>query len=518
MEFRILGPIEVVHDDHAVVLGGMSMRALLAVLLLNVNEVVSRDRLLDELWDGETPGSGATALQVRVSQLRKALGAAASRLETRSPGYLLRVEPGELDLDRFTSLLGEAADEEPEAAAEKLRAALALWRGPALGDLTYESFAQAAILRMEELRLLTIERRIEADLALGRHDELIPELEALVSEHPLRERVREQLMLSLYRAGRQADALAAYQAARRTFVDELGIEPSQPLQQLESAILRHDPGLELVSSEELDRAILVAAFDDDRLETLLELAAALSRRPPKELILAHVVGDADGLHDAASALGEHRANLLGVGVAARGAAFVSPAPAADLIRLAVEQDVELLLLGGGPDLFADAAIAGVLSAAPCDVAVLVGAGRREGPILVPFVGAEHDWAAIELGAWAAGALGESLRLAGPRHGSDTRDASRLLASASLAVQRTLGVAAEPLLVGPGPDALLAAADDAGLVVVGLSDRWRSEGLGGSRAALAASSRVAVVIVRRGLRPGGLAPREAMTRFTWTLRG
>jgi hypothetical protein len=176
------------------------------------------------------------------------------------------------------------------------------------------------------------------------------------------------------------------------------------------------------------------------------------------------------------------------------------------------------VLAGTPGLFDDAVIAGALSTAPCDVAVVVGAELRQGPILVPFVGAVHDWAAIELGAWAAGALGESLRIAGPRRGSDARDASRLLASASLAVQRTLGIAAEPLLIEPGPDALLAAADDAGLVVVGLSDRWRSGGLGGSRAALAASSQVAVVIVRRGLRPGGLAPREARTRFTWTLRG
>lgn len=517
MEFRILGPVEVIHDDRALALGGASQRALLAALLLSANEVVSSDRLIDELWGGEAPESGAAALQVRVSQLRKALRTAADRLETRSPGYVLRVEPGELDLDRFTMLLAEAEDADSTEASEKLRAALALWRGPALGDLTYESFAQPAIARMEDLRVLGLERRFEADLALGRHGELVAELEALVVAHPLRERLREQLMLGLYRAGRQADALAAYQDARRVLVDELGIEPSPALRKLEAAILRQDPELELASSSGIARAVLAAAIADDELAPVLDLAVPLSLRPPKELIIAHVVSRVEELADATAALNELRTTLLDDGVAARVAAFASSSPAGDLVRLAAEQDVDLIVLRGTPQLD-DAALATVLATAPCDVAVVLGSSaRRTGPVLVPFVGAQHDWAAIELGAWVAGATGESLLLCGPRSGPDGRDSSQLLASASLAVQRTLGVAAEPLLLEPGSDALVAAADGAGLVIIGLSDRWRQEGLSGSRAALAEHPRTAAVAVRRGIRPGGLAPRAALTRFTWTLR-
>jgi len=198
MDFRILGPLQVTEGARTVPLGGASLRALLAFLLLHANEVVSNDRLLDELWTGKPPGSGVTALQVRVSQLRKALGPAADRLETRAPGYVLLVGQNELDLDRFSRLVEEADDAEPAAAAEKLREALALWRGPPLADLAYESFAQAAIRRMDELRLAAIEARLEADLALGVHAELVGELEALVAEHPLRDRLRAQLMLALY--------------------------------------------------------------------------------------------------------------------------------------------------------------------------------------------------------------------------------------------------------------------------------------------------------------------------------
>src|SRR6266849_5912880 len=204
MQFRILGPLEVIDDGREVPFAGASQRALLALLLLHTNEVVSSDRLIDELWDAEPPGSGVTALQVRVSQLRKALGPAAERLETRPPGYLLHVARDELDLERFTRLLRQADGAEPALAAEKLREALSLWRGPALEDFAYEPFAQAAIGRIEELHLTAVERRIDADLALGRHAELVGELEALIVEHPLRETLRGQLMLALYRSGRQA--------------------------------------------------------------------------------------------------------------------------------------------------------------------------------------------------------------------------------------------------------------------------------------------------------------------------
>ena len=516
IRFGILGPLEVVCDSRRVALGAASLRALLALLLLHPNEVVSADRLIEELWHGKPPASGVTALQVRVSQLRKVLGPAAERLETSSVGYLLRIGPSELDLDRFSRLLEEAEGAEPGAAATTLRDALALWRGPPLADVIYESFAQAAIGRIEELRLAAIERRVEADLALGRHAELVAELEALVREHPLRERLRGQLMLALYRSGRQAEALEAYHAARRVLVEGLGIEPSSALQELERAMLRQDLGLDLARRSAVERSILVAPRSAEALDTLLELAEPLARRPPKELILTRLVSNSVDLAAQAATLRERRALLIANGVSVRAAAFVSSTPAEDIVRIAVEQDVDLVLVEGSVELLRDAMLARLLAGAPCDVAVVVGRKLRPGPVLVPFVGADHDWAAVELAAWAAGALGVSLLVAGPGESADGRDASRLLASASLAVQRTLGVVAEPLLLERGPAALLAAAEDAALVVVGLTDRWRTHGLGDVRGALAAGTRPPVVLVRRGLRPGGLAPTESRTRFTWSI--
>jgi predicted ATPase/DNA-binding SARP family transcriptional activator len=243
VEFRILGPVEVL-DGELVVPLGSGLRALLALLLLSANEVVSSDRLLEALWGEHPPESGAKALQVRVSLLRKALGPVGSVLVTRAPGYLLALEGEELDLSRFERLVAEADQADAPQAAVKLRQALALWRGHALADLAYESFAQPAIGRLEELRLVALEKRVEADLALGRHAELVGELEELAAVHPLRERFRAQLMLALYRCGRQADALAVYQSARRELVDELGIEPSPSLRELEQAILRQDPALD----------------------------------------------------------------------------------------------------------------------------------------------------------------------------------------------------------------------------------------------------------------------------------
>jgi YVTN family beta-propeller protein len=242
MEFRVLGPLEVVEDGHTFSLGGRKQRALLAALLLQANEVVSSDRLIDELWGESPPATASKAVQVYVSGLRKELGD--GFLLTRPPGYVLNVAPADLDLARFERLVAEARDAQPEEAAEKLRSALALWRGPALADLAYEPFAQTEIARLEELRLTALEDRIEADLALGRHAELVPELESLVARQPLRERLRGQLMRALYGSGRQAEALEAYQAARGTLMEELGLEPSPALQRLERAILEQDPSLE----------------------------------------------------------------------------------------------------------------------------------------------------------------------------------------------------------------------------------------------------------------------------------
>jgi DNA-binding SARP family transcriptional activator len=239
----------VVEDEGRVVpLRGAKQRALMAILLLHANKVVSTDRLIDDLWAEHPPGDGRTALAMQLSRLRKALHANGERVLVTGPaGYLLRVEPGALDLDRFERLLEQGrrsmAAGSAEAAAEMLRRALALWRGSPFEDVAYESFVQAEIERLGEQRLDAMEELIEADLALGRHFQLIAELEALARKQPLRERLRGQLMLALYRSGRQADALATYRDARRTLVDDFGLEPGPALHQLEQAILRHDPTL-----------------------------------------------------------------------------------------------------------------------------------------------------------------------------------------------------------------------------------------------------------------------------------
>ncbi len=247
MEYRILGPLEVVDGGRELSLGGARQRALLAVLLLHANEAVSTDRLVEELWGASPPESGPKALQVAVSQLRKTLQPVAGvdgRIVTRAPGYVLRVEEGELDRDRFEALVEQARGESDAAArAAKLRQALALWRGEPLADLAYEAFAQPAIAHLEAERLAALEQRVDADLEAGRDADLVGELEALVARYPLRERLRGQLMLALYRSGRQADALDVYQDTRRTLVDELGVEPGPELQQLQKAVLDHDPAL-----------------------------------------------------------------------------------------------------------------------------------------------------------------------------------------------------------------------------------------------------------------------------------
>jgi DNA-binding SARP family transcriptional activator len=535
MDFRLLGPLEVVSErDQPLALGGVKQRSLLAVLLLEANQLVSTDRLIDQLWGAAPPATAAKSIQVYVSRLRKALGD--QRLVTHPPGYVLRVEPSELDLARFEQLAGEARRAAPESAARKLREALAIWRGPALADLAYESFAQVEVARLEEMRLAVLEQRIEVDLALGRHAELVGELEALVTRHPLRERLRCQLMLALYRSSRQAEALDAYRAARCELSEELGLEPSEELKRLEQAILRQDRGLDLAGAvppeggpspngpppdgPAPDRALLVVPRALEGLDALLRLAEPLAgSRPARELIVASVVPAAE-VGGATAALAERRDRLLAAGLAARTAAFSSPSRAVDVARLAAQENVDLLLMDAGRSpLDGDAGI--VLERAPCDVALLVEAGGslRDGPIIVPFGAGGHDWAALELGAWVARAVDAPLRLIGAaERREEERDASRLLADASLIVQRTAGIVAEPLLATPGRRGIAALAEGAGLLVVGLSERWRQEGLGRVRGELAAAPRAPTVFVRRGTRPGGLAPAESRTRFSWSLTG
>jgi hypothetical protein len=265
------------------------------------------------------------------------------------------------------------------------------------------------------------------------------------------------------------------------------------------------------------RSILVAPLELERVDTLSGLGEALAREPPRELIVVATVARGDALGAASRELEARRAGLVERGVPARAAASTSVTPGADVARVALEHDVDLLLLDAPGGLLEDARVLAVLQHAPCDVGIVAGGGEEiAGAVLVPFSGASHDWAAVELGAWAARNTAAPLRLAGAAAGRDGRDASRLLANASLAVQRAFGVPAEPLLVEPDADALLAAAADATIVVVGLTDRWQREGLGPVRTALATRAPGPTVLVRRGTRPGGLAPRGAETRFTWTL--
>lgn len=519
MLFRILGPLEVEAVDGVVPLTGPRQRALLALLLLHANEVVSSDRLMEALWPEGPPASGTNALQARISQLRKAFGSSADSLETKASGYLLRVEPESFDLLRFERLVAGVDGSDQGQAAAALREALALWRGPALDEFRYADFAQPAISRLEELRLATLERRIDADLELGRQAELVAELEALISQHPLRERLRRQLMLALYREGRQADALNLYAATRDTLIDELGIEPSPALRELQQSILRQDAELMTQPLSVPKRRLLVGARDPSLLQTISDLSGLLARKPEKELILTRAIADGSELAPATKDLNARRTELIAGGVVARTAAFVSQDPAKDLLRLATEYDVDLVLIDSPPTLD-DAWVARLLDAAPCDVAVLVGGRLLAGrPVVVPFAGADHDWAAIELAAWAAGASEASLKVLGADDDLETgrRNASRLLASASIAVQRVLGIPAEPLLVKLRPAELLAATSDAGLVVIGLSERWRTSGLGTIRTALAQHAQAATLLVRRGLRPGGLAPNEQRTRFTWSIK-
>ena len=241
MEFRLLGPLEVVGPSGVVSLGGNRQRALLALLLLHRNEPVSTDRLVDQLWGERPPPTAQKTVQVYVSRLRSELGE--GRIETRGHGYVLRLQPGELDLDRFSDLVERSEREDPEAASATLQEALSLYRGEPLADLAYEPWAQSEVARLEELRIGALERRLDADLDRGRHHQVIPELEALVREHPQRERLRGQLMLALYRSGRQGDALESYRQGRKLLDDQLGLEPGPELRELEQRILRQDPSL-----------------------------------------------------------------------------------------------------------------------------------------------------------------------------------------------------------------------------------------------------------------------------------
>jgi predicted ATPase/DNA-binding SARP family transcriptional activator len=279
VRFGILGSFEVADDEgRPVAVGGLKRRAVLAILLMQANQVVSTDRLIEHLWEGEPPASAAKSLQVHVSRLRGALGTESGerRLVTLGAGYLLRVTPGELDAERFERMVDKAdalfTAGRAELAAVTLREALEIWRGDPLSDFAYESFAQPEIARLSELRVGALERRIAADLAVGRAPQVIGELERLVHEHPYREQLRAQLMLALYRTGRQAEALQAYRDARAALVEELGIEPSAELRALHEAVLGQDPSL-------LGASTTVAGTSRDSFTSAVAGSPAMSNSP-----------------------------------------------------------------------------------------------------------------------------------------------------------------------------------------------------------------------------------------------
>jgi DNA-binding SARP family transcriptional activator len=305
MQFALLGPLEVRDEGRTIEIARGKPRALLALLLLSPGRVVPAERLIDELWGDAPPATVATALHVYVSGLRKALGE--GMIATHEPGYAIQVAPETVDLHDFEQLRAEARNADPERAAALLAEALAIWRGPALADVPLPREAA----RLEELRLGATEERIDAELELGAHEELVPELEGLVREHPFHERLRRQLMLALYRAGRQADALAAFADARRTFVDTLGVDPSPMLQELQHAILRQDVSL----APSTDRtAVVTVLFLDLGIRGEVEATADRALAAAEEQLSAHALRIEPGLADALLAVFDDATEAIGAAI------------------------------------------------------------------------------------------------------------------------------------------------------------------------------------------------------------
>jgi DNA-binding SARP family transcriptional activator len=548
VEVRLLGPVEVLRDGRPVRIGAAKQRMALALLALHSGEVVSSDRLVDALWGERPPPTAGKALHVYVSELRKLVELDRARpavVITQAPGYRLALPRENVDLGRLERLWEAGrdalADGRPDDASRSLAVALQLWRGQPLADCMYEAAFEADVLRLEEMRVALTEDRIDADLALGRHAVLIPELERLIRAYPLRERPRGQLMLALYRSRRQADALAAYQHAREALVEQLGIDPSRSLSDLERRILQQDASLDLpdrpaptprsgpgTGGPADTRTVMVVSMASADVDGLLSVAVPLAR-DSYELVLARVIMQLPG-HDRSSRVAEvtrrlagRRDDLRGHGVDARVAAFASPTPAADLVKLVAHQDASVVVIDGTPALAEgrSGVIDELVARAPCDVALHI--PRDDEPsgaaVLVPFAGGEHDWAALELAALISRTTGAPLVLAGAEsRDPDQPDASRALAAASLVLQRTAGVVAEPRMIPPGPAGVTAAAADARLVVVGFSPDYRERGLGPTRSEIARNAPAPALFVRRGGRPGPLAPQKSVTRFAWSLAG
>jgi DNA-binding SARP family transcriptional activator/class 3 adenylate cyclase len=542
VDVRLLGPVEVEVEGSTVPIGAAKQRLILALLALRAGEMLSSDVLVDLIWGGRPPATATKALQVYISELRHRIEPDRSApivIVSQPPGYRFGLDADKTDLGRFEDLWergrNAAAGDDAEQAARLLGEALGLWRGRPLADLAYESAILSDAARLEEMRLACLEDRIEADLRRGRHAALVPEIEALVRENPLRERLRGQQMLALYRCGRQADALAAYQQAREALVEQLGIDPSPAIVKLERLMLQQDRSLELGAesagaspAEPLseERMVMVVSQSSDDVDGLLRVAAPLTRCG-FSIVLGRVLGYSRGV-DVTARLGEvtrrlveQRELLVNQGISARVAAFASHDRGPDLVKLAVQQGAELILVDGtvalregGSSVFHE-----IVDDAPCDVAMLVAdetVGHGDA-IIVPFGGSQHDWAALELAALLSRAQQKRLVLAGAEGTTtDDPDASRMLASASLILQRVSGIVAEPMLIERGAQGLLELAASAHLILVGIPPSYRHQGLGETRYQIAMHAPVPALFVRRGTRPGVLSPNRTMTRFSWSL--
>jgi DNA-binding SARP family transcriptional activator len=532
LEFRLLGPLEVRRNGEQVAVDGPHLRALLAILMLRANTPVSMDRLVDDLWQQEPPRHASNALQALVFRLRRALAPDGAALIVHSAvGYMLAVPRSRLDLfrveDEWVAARAALRDDDPETASRTLAATLDMWRGDPLAEFAGQWFADADRHRLAEIRLAVQCDRFDAKLALGHHQQVLGELGAVVAEHPNQERPLRQLMLALYRSGRQVDALAEYTTARRRLDDDFGLAPGSELQQLELAILRQDPALDLpvATVSVASQPIILWSSSAETLAPMVALTATLATEASgRELLLVRLLGEAEAtdLSVAVTEQAELVHRLRRSRIVARSAAFTSTSPGDDLVRLADEQSSVLVLLEVGDeqqplsDLHTD-----VLADCVCDVGLLaMRVGKRpsaHAAVLVPFGGNDHDWTALEIGCWLARASNAPLRLLGVSSGRDgARDASRTLASASLAMQRSYGIVAEAEIVPPGADGILERTAGARALVIGLSFRRGMHGLGSVRGTLLARSACPVALVRRGRRPGGFAPARAVTRFTWSL--
>jgi DNA-binding SARP family transcriptional activator/class 3 adenylate cyclase len=543
----LLGPVEARRGGELVAIAPLTQRMLLAQLALRAGEAVPAEQLVETLW-GERPPAGAEdAVRADVDELRAALqpaGAAggAPVIVRQPPGYTLVLPDDAVDVARFQALWEQGrrslAERRFEHASGRLADALALVRGPGLADLRHQPAFELESARLDEAVLACREDHVESQLGFGRHAEVVPELERLVREHPLRERLAGQLMLALHRSGRRADALAAFRRTRDALASQLGIDPSASLHALERGIARGDPALDApapagkrpatAAIAEITHAatVVLASQASADVDGLVELVRPLVASGERDLVLARILSPLPGreitaaLREVTRRLSERRDRLQQEGIRARVAAFSSERPGTDIVKLATHQDADLLFLDGTRALLEDRRGISdeLLVDAPCDVVLHLpkpDGGPRGDAFLCPFGGSEHDWAALELAALYARHTGAPIVVAGAED-SAAGDASRLLANASLVIQRTTGIVAEPLLIPRGPAGVLEAAADARLIVIGVSPRYRQRGLGETRYAIARQASTPSLFVRRGTRPGVLAPKHSMTRHSWSL--